>query len=74
MAPKILTGIGCALFGLCAVALVICLALPIVNAPRTSWEEMMVGIIPSAVCTCLSVFPMGGGIGWMLMSRKKQAP
>jgi len=54
MAPKLLTGIGCVLFGLSLLALAICIALPIVNGPRTSWDEAMAGSrapsVPAARC------------------------
>ena len=47
-------------------------ALPIVNGPRTSWEEAMYGIIPGAILILLS-FPVALlGLVFVIKNRKKK--
>lgn len=52
----------------------ISVALPIVNGPRTSWEEAMYGIIPGALFLILSFFVFLIGLIFVIKNRKKKAP
>ncbi|MFN7976360.1 MAG: hypothetical protein U0166_29180 [Acidobacteriota bacterium] len=74
MAPKVLTGIGCFLFGISFLVLAVSLLLPVLTDGRTSWDEAAAGYIPGAACSCFSLLPLGGGVAWLLLSRKKSAP
>jgi len=49
-------------------------ALPIVNGPRTSWEEAMYGIIPGSVVLVISFFIFLIGLIFVLKNRKKRSP
>lgn len=46
-------------------------ALPIVNGPRTSWDEAMFGIIPGAVVLVVSFFIFLIGLVFVLKNRKR---
>jgi hypothetical protein len=71
MGAKILIGIGTALTLLCGLVLLISLALPVVSSGKTSWDEAMLGIVPSAICGFLSFLLLVGGVVWLAMSRRK---
>jgi hypothetical protein len=45
------------------------LLLPIVNAPRTSWEEA--GIIPGALCSCVFFLLSAAGLVVMLTGKAR---
>ena len=49
----------------------ISVALPIVNGPRTSWEEAMYGIIPGAFVLIVSFFVFLIGLIFVIKNRKK---
>jgi hypothetical protein len=49
-------------------------ALPIVNGPRTSWEEAMFGIIPGAIVLVFSFFVFLIGLIFVIKNRKRKAP
>ena len=51
--------------------LVICLLLPPLTNGRTSWEEAMLGIIPSALILVLSFVVLVVGVVLLLMNRKR---
>jgi hypothetical protein len=64
---KIIFFIGLVLFLLSMAVFVVSLLLPIVNAPRTTWEEAAIGIIPGALCSMLSfVIAVVGLILWLI--------
>ena len=46
-------------------------ALPILNGPRTSWEEAMYGIIPGVAILVISFFILAAGLIFMIIARKK---
>jgi hypothetical protein len=46
-------------------------SLPIINGPRTSWNEAMAGIIPGAICSVLSLIIVVVGLILVLMAPKK---
>jgi hypothetical protein len=71
MGAKILIGIGTALTLLCGLVLLISLALPVMSSGKTSWDEAMLGIIPSAICGFLSFLLLVGGVVWLTMARRK---
>lgn len=71
MKPKILAGVGCALFGLSFAVLLVSVVLPLVSDGRTSWEEAMLGIVPGAICSTLSFLILAAGVGWMFAARKR---
>jgi hypothetical protein len=71
-APKAVTGLGCALFALSALVLLVSIVLPIVTAGRTSWDEAMWGIIPGSICSGISFLILLIGAVWMLMSRRRR--
>ncbi len=49
----------------------ISVALPIVNGPRTSWEEAMLGIIPGVIVLVLSFFVFLIGLIFVIKNRNK---
>jgi hypothetical protein len=71
MGAKILIGVGTALTLICGLVLLISLALPVLSDGKTSWEEAMLGIVPSAICGFLSFLLLVGGIAWLAMARRK---
>lgn len=46
-------------------------ALPIINGPRTSWEEAMFGIIPGMLVLVISFFIFLLGLVFVIKNRKK---
>ena len=50
---------------------VISAALPIVNGPRTSWEEAMLGIIPGIIVLFFSFLVFILGLIFVIKNRKK---
>ncbi len=52
----------------------ISIALPIVNGPRTSWEEAMFGIIPGAIVLIFSFFVFIIGLIFVIKNRKRKVP
>jgi ABC-type antimicrobial peptide transport system permease subunit len=46
-------------------------ALPIVNGPRTSWEEAMYGIVPGVFVLIVSFFIFSIGLVFVLKNRKR---
>ena len=64
----LIVGIVC--FLISVLVLVISFLLPIVNGPRTSWEEAMYGIIPGALCSALSLVLCVVGLVLVLTNRK----
>ncbi len=65
------------IFGILGVVLgflvtAVSVALPIVNGPRTSWEEAMFGIIPGAVVLIFSFFVFLIGLIFVIKNRKKK--
>lgn len=52
----------------------ISVALPIINGPRTSWEEAMFGIIPGAVVLVFSLFVSLIGLIFVIKNRKRRVP
>lgn len=50
----------------------ISVALPIVNGPRTSWEEAMYGIIPGTFVLIVSFFIFLIGLIFVIKNRKKK--
>ncbi len=71
MGPKVVAGVGCALFGLSFAVLLVSVALPLVSDGRTSWSEAMAGIVPGAICSTLSFLILAVGLGWMFVARRK---
>lgn len=71
---KILTGVGCLLFALSFISLCISLALPIATNGRTSWDEAAMGYVPGAICSCMSLLLLVGGLVWLLMARRSRSP
>ncbi len=49
----------------------ISVALPIVNGPRTSWEEAMYGIVPGVFVMMVSFFLLSIGAIFVIKNRKK---
>jgi hypothetical protein len=49
----------------------ISVALPIVNGPRTSWEEAMYGIVPGVFVLIVSFFIFLIGLIFVIKNRKK---
>ena len=49
----------------------ISVALPIINGPRTSWNEAMLGIIPGSIVLVLSFFVLVIGLIFVIKNRKK---
>jgi hypothetical protein len=49
----------------------ISVALPILNGPRTSWEEAMYGIVPGVFVTIVSFFLLSIGAVFVMKNRKK---
>ena len=49
----------------------ISVALPIVNGPRTSWEEAMFGIIPGVLFLIFSFFVFLIGLIFVVKNRRK---
>lgn len=70
--PQILTGVGCLLFGLAFLFLLVSALAPVVNAPRTSFSEAMPFIIAAGGCSCVSFLLLAGGIVWWIVARKKE--
>lgn len=62
---KVLFFIGLAGFVLSLGVFVVSLLLPMINGPRTSWQEAMIGIIPGAFCSL--IFFILGVVGLILM-------
>jgi hypothetical protein len=62
---------GASLLLVSLAALVISVLIPIVNAPRTSWDEAMLGIVPSGGCSCLSLMILLVGVVLLVVSRRK---
>lgn len=52
----------------------ISVALPIVNGPRTSWEEAMYGIVPGSVVFVFSFFVFLIGFVFVIRNRRKKLP
>ena len=52
----------------------ISVALPIINGPRTSWEEAMYGIIPGSLFLVFSFFVFLVGLIFVIKNRKKKLP
>ncbi len=50
---------------------VISAALPIINGPRTSWEEAMLGIIPGIIVLFFSFLVFILGLIFVIKNRKK---
>lgn len=71
MAAKVLIGLGAALTVLCGLVLLVSLALPLATDGRTSWDEALLGIVPSAICGFLSFLILIGGIAWFVVGRRK---
>ncbi len=46
-------------------------ALPIVNGPRTSWDEAMLGIIPGVLVLIVSFLMFVVGLIFVIKNRKK---
>jgi hypothetical protein len=72
MGPKILTIAGAVLTLVCGLVLLVSLVLPIISDGKTSWDEAMLGIVPSAICGFLSFLLLAGGIAWLVISRRKR--
>jgi hypothetical protein len=66
--------VGLVLFLLSFCAVGISVSLPIINGPRTSWSEAMMGIIPASICTFLSLLIAIVGLVLVLMAPKKEPP
>lgn len=49
----------------------ISVALPIVNGPRTSWEEAMYGIVPGIFVLLVSFFVFLLGLIFVIKNRRK---
>lgn len=48
-------------------------SMPIINGPRASWSEAMMGIIPGAVCGVLSLIIAGVGLMLVMTAPKSDA-
>jgi hypothetical protein len=70
-APLILTIVGAVFVLLSLAALAISLLIPIINAPNASWDEAMLGIVPSGGCSCCSILIVLAGVIWLVMARKR---
>jgi hypothetical protein len=68
--PMIVIAAGGLLLLISLAVLVVSVMLPIVNGPRTSWEEAMWGILPGACCSFTSLGIVVGGIIWWALSRR----
>jgi len=64
----LIVGIVLFLLSLCAVG--ISVSMPIINGPRASWNEAMMGIIPGSICSVLSLLIAIVGLVLVLMSPK----
>jgi hypothetical protein len=53
---------------------VISVLLPIVNGPRTSWDEAMLGIIPGVIVLVLSFPIFLLGLILVIKNRKRKVP
>jgi hypothetical protein len=69
--PWIVAIIGVVFLLLSLTGLFISLAIPIVNAPHASWDEALLGIIPSGGCSCFSLMIVLAGVVWLLVARAK---
>jgi hypothetical protein len=58
-------------FGVSLLALFVSLALPIINGPRTSWREAMVGILPSGFLVIVFLIVMFLGIFLMISNNQR---
>lgn len=65
-----IVGIVLFLLSLCAVG--VSVSLPIINGPRTSWNEAMMGIIPASICSVLSLIIAVVGLVLVLMAPKTE--
>ena len=72
MIGKIILIIGLLGVLLGGAVLLISLLLPILTDGRTSWDEALLGIIPSAVVLAISFVIFVGGLIVVLMQRKKK--
>jgi hypothetical protein len=48
--------------------------LPIINAPRTSWDEAMWGILPGGCCSSIFLVVAVVGLILMLTAKKEEPP
>ncbi len=67
----LIIGIVCFVLSSCVV--VISASMPIINGPRASWSEAMMGIIPGAVCGVLSLIIAVVGVVLVMMAPKAGA-
>jgi hypothetical protein len=65
----LLTGIVCFLLSTCVVG--ISASMPIINGPRASWNEAMMGIVPGAICAVLSLIIAIVGLILVLLAPTK---
>jgi hypothetical protein len=72
MGAKILIGVGAVLTLLCGAGLLVSLLLPVISDGKTSWEEAMLGIVPSAICGFLSFLLLAGGVVWFAVARRRR--
>ena len=71
-APLLLTIMGVAFLLLSLLALAVSVLIPIVNAPHASWEEALIGIIPSVGCSCFSLLILLSGVIWLIVARQQR--
>ena len=67
----LIVGIVCFVLSSCVV--VVSASMPIINGPRASWSEAMMGIIPGAVCGVLSLIIAVVGVVLVMMAPKASA-
>ncbi len=67
----LIIGIVCFVLSSCVV--VISASMPIINGPRASWSEAMMGIVPGAVCGMLSLIIAIVGVVLVMMAPKDGA-
>ena len=71
MIVAILGGVGL-LLSLCVTG--VFLLLPVINAPRTKFEEAAVGFIPGSCCSGVFFLMILGGVIWMIVAKKPPSP
>ena len=66
----LLVGVVCFLLSTCVVG--ISASMPIINGPRASWNEAMMGIVPGAICAALSLIIAIVGLILVLLAPQKR--
>ena len=50
------------------------LLLPVINGPRTKFDEAALGFIPGGCCSGIFLLIVMGGVIWMILGKKPPAP